>query len=188
MLLERGVRRIALLLAWFAALGACTPEAIEVDPSGGSAGQDPSGNAGDPGRDEAGTGGKTAGSEGGSAGLGGSMPGGGKPSGTGGGACAPLESPKQSCTECIPRECPAEASACEGNACTCGDFRGYPGQMNCLLACTTLSPMLNAADVCATQCGFGSLSRSDPATHQLFDCLVRPPNGPPRCPDCFPIH
>lgn len=48
--------------------------------------------------------------------------------------------------------------------------------------------MLSAADVCATQCGFGSLNSADPATHELFDCLVNPPKGPPLCPDCFPVR
>lgn len=181
MLLGIVVRRLYLLLAGLAAFGACTPEAIEVDPSGGSAGQGPTGSAGDQ-TTGAGDGGSPAASE---AGSGGSMASGGK---DGGGACAPLSSPKQACTECIPQQCPGEADACEGKPCSCGDFRGYQGQMNCLLACTTLSPMINAADACASQCGFGSLSNSDATTHQLFDCLVKPPNGPPRCPDCFPVH
>lgn len=60
--------------------------------------------------------------------------------------------------------------------------------MNCMLACMSLSPMVAAADACASQCGFGNLGKSDPTTHDLFDCLVNPPMGPPRCPECFPAH
>ena len=61
--------------------------------------------------------------------------------------CAPLASPNDSCTQCMPEQCAATAAACTGSACTCGDYGGYKGQMNCLLACATLSPMMSAADV-----------------------------------------
>lgn len=149
-----------ILLAWFAVVSACTPEAIEVDPSGGAAGEEPTGSG-------------ESGGKGGSA---------------GGGACAPISSPTQSCTECIPQQCPTQASACEATACTCGDYNGYQGQINCMLACATLSPKITAANACASQCGFGSLGNSDRAAHDLFDCLVHPPSGPPVCPDCFPFH
>lgn len=159
------MRSLFFLLAWVAAFAACTPEAIEVEPSGGAAGEQPTGSGGD----------QTTGA---------SDPGGR----AGGGSCASISSPKPSCTDCIPEKCPTQASACEGNACTCGDYGGYQGQMNCLLACPTLSPMMTAANKCASDCGFGSLGSSDPATLQLFDCLVNPPKGPPLCPECFPVH
>ena len=162
------MRSLYILLPWFAAVSACTPEAIEVDPSDGAAGEEPTGSGGDQT-----TGATEPGKSGGP---------------SGGGSCAPLSAPKQSCTTCIPQKCPIQAIACEGNACTCGDYGGYQGQMNCLLACATLSPMMSAANSCASQCGFGSIGSSDPATHQLFDCLVNPPMGPPLCPDCFPVH
>jgi hypothetical protein len=161
MLLGEGVRRLYILLAGLAAVGACTPEAVEVEPSGGAAGEEATASGG--------KGGNTGGS-------------------SGGGSCAPIASPTPSCTECIPQQCPTEASACEGNACTCGDYGGYQGQINCMLACATLSPMITAANACASQCGFGSLGGSDLAAHALFDCLVNPPKGPPACPDCFPVH
>lgn len=164
------MRSLYSLIAWFAALSACTPEAVEVEPSGGSAGEDASVEP-------------VAGTN-----SGGGMPNGGKGGAPPGDSCAPISSPKQSCTDCISRECPTEATACEGNACTCGDYRGQLGQMNCLLGCSTLSPKMSAADACARECGFGSLGNSDRTTHQLFDCLVNPPSGPPVCPDCFPFH
>jgi hypothetical protein len=167
---EASVRSLYILLACVAAFGACTPEAIEVDPSDGAAGEEPSGSGGDP----------TSG---------GSLPVGGKGGSPGVvGSCAPISSPKPSCTTCIPQKCATQAVACEGTACTCGDYGGYQGQINCLLACATLSPMLSAADTCANECGFGSLMGSDLTTHQLFDCLVNPPKGPPACGDCFPNH
>lgn len=169
MLLEVGVRRLYLLLVWFAVVGACTPEAIEVDPTG-AAGDETTGGGG-----AQTTGGTDPGKSGGP---------------SVGGPCAPISSPKQSCTDCIPQQCPTQVSGCqgEGNACTCGDYGGYQGQINCLLACQTLSPMMTAASACASECGFGSLGNSAPATHQLFDCLVNPPKGPPLCPECFPVH
>lgn len=170
MLTETRVRNLYILLACVAAVGACTPEAIEVEPSGGGAGDEPSGSGGEQP-------------------TGGGLPNGGKGGSPGvGGSCAPISSPNPSCTDCIPQKCPTQASACEGNACTCGDYNGYQGQMNCWLACETLSPMVTAANACANQCGFGSLAGSDPAAHQLFDCLVNPPKGPPLCPECFPVH
>jgi hypothetical protein len=164
------VRSLYILLACFAAFSACTPEAIEVEPSDGAAGEEPSGSGGDPT-------------------TGGSLPSGGKGGGPAVvGSCAPISGPKPSCTTCIPQKCATQAVACEGTACTCGDYGDYQGQINCLLACATLSPKLNAVDACASECGFGSLMGSDLATHQLFDCLVHPPSGPPECPDCFPVH
>lgn len=163
------MRSLYSLLVWFAVVGACTPEAVEVDPPG-AAGDETTGSGG-----AQTTGGTNPGKSGG-------------PSVDG--PCAPISSPKQSCTDCIPTQCPTQVSACqgEGNACTCGNYGGYQGQINCLLACPTLSPMMNAASACASQCGFGSLANSDPAAHQLFDCLVNPPKGPPVCPECFPVH
>jgi hypothetical protein len=197
-LLGTGVRRFYFLLAWFAVVGACTPEAIEVDPSSGAAGEEPTGSGGDQttGATDPGESGSSGAPHAGAENTGGSMPSGGKGGSAGGGnggsaggdSCAPISSPKQTCTDCIPQQCPTQASACEGNACTCGEYGGYQGQMNCLLACATLSPMMSAANTCASQCGFGSLGNSDPAAHQLFDCLVNPPKGPPLCPDCFPVH
>jgi hypothetical protein len=175
------VRRLYVLLVWFAAFGACTPEAIEVEPSDGAAGEEPTGSGGNQ---------ATGATDPGESGSPGEPPSGGRSGSDGGGSCASLSSPVQSCTDCIPQQCSTEASACQapGSACSCGNYGGYQGQMNCLLACTTLSPMMTAANVCAAQCGFGSIGSSDPATHQLFDCLVKPPMGPPRCPDCFPVH
>jgi hypothetical protein len=113
---------------------------------------------------------------------------GGKAGSGGANNCAPLSSPNASCTQCMPQQCAVTAAACAGTACTCGDYGGHKGQMNCLLACATLSPMMSAADVCAQQCGFGTLGGSDVTTHSLFDCLVNPPKGPPLCPQCFPVH
>jgi hypothetical protein len=169
-LVGTSVRSLYTLLAWLAATGACTPEAIEVDPQG-AAGEEPMGSGGE----------QT---------TGGSLPSGGKGGSASNDSCAPITSPRPSCTECIPQQCATEARACagEGNACTCGSYGNYQGQVNCLLACATLSPMMTAANTCASQCGFGSIGNSDPAMHQLFDCLVNPPMGPPRCPDCFPVH
>jgi hypothetical protein len=177
------VRSSSILLACFAAFGACTPEAIEVEPSDGAAGEEPMGSGGDQ---------TTGGSlpSGGDQTTGGSLPSGGKGGSAGNASCAPVSSPRPSCTECIPQQCPTQAQACEGegSACTCGRYGDYQGQMNCLLACATLSPMMSAANTCANQCGFGSLGNSNPAVLQLFNCLVNPPMGPPLCPDCFPVH
>ena len=187
------MRVFACVLCLLATFGACTPEAIEVDapgvggeePTGATSPTDAGGGAdsGAPSGGAPDSGGSTT------AGKGGSGDGGGG-SGTAGNAnnCAPLASPNDSCTQCMPEQCAATVAACTGSACTCGDYGGYKGQMNCLLACATLSPMMPAADVCAKQCGFGTLGASHMTTHALFDCLVNPPKGPPLCPQCFPVH
>lgn len=180
------------MLCLLAAFGACTPEAIEVD-APGVAGEEPTGatsSTGAGGGAESGAPSAGAPDSGGSttAGKGGSDQGGGSSTGGNAGNCAPLASPNDSCTQCMPEQCAAAAAACVGSACSCGDNAGYQGQMNCLLACATLSPMMSAADVCAKQCGFGTLGGSHMTTHALFDCLVNPPKGPPLCPQCFPVH
>jgi hypothetical protein len=202
------VRLIVGLLALFVVFGACTPEAIVVDPPGAAGDVAASGatsstgaTSGD-GAGEGGTssslpsggepdsgggipqGGKGGGGAAGNAGKGGNNAGGS----AGSGNCAALSAPKQACTTCIPAECAAQAKACEGTACSCGDYGSYKGQMNCLLACPTLSPMMSAATDCASKCGFDNLGPLDSPLHQLFDCLVNPPMGPPVCPECFPVH
>jgi hypothetical protein len=201
------VRVFVCVLSLFAVFGACTPEAVEVDPPTGGAGEEPtgtgstsssgasggtdSGAAGTPsapngGAPDSGGNGTTGGNGGGGGSAGNAS--GGKAGSGGSNNCALLTSPNASCTECIPQQCAVAAAACSGTACTCGNYGGYKGQMNCLLACATLSPMMSAADVCAQQCGFGTLGASDMTTHSLFDCLVNPPKGPPLCPPCFPVH
>jgi hypothetical protein len=189
------VRLFGSLLALFVTFGACTPEAIEVDPpsAAGAAGEDTgSGATSSTGATNAQNGGEpdTGGSmiEGGKAGSGGSA---GKANGGSGGSgnCATLSSPKTACTTCIPMKCASQAQACESDGtCGCGDYAGYRGQMNCLLACPTLSPMMEAAADCAKKCGFDNLGPLESPLHQLFDCLVNPPMGPPLCPECFPVH
>jgi hypothetical protein len=206
MIFQVGVRLIVGLLALFVTFGACTPEAIVVDPPG-AAGDDTGSGAtsttGAASGDGAGEGGTSSSlPNGGEPDSGGGMPQGGKAGGAaagnagsagkggsaGSGNCAALSAPKPACTTCIPAQCAAEAKACEGTTCTCGDYGGYNGQMNCLLACPTLSPMMAAAADCASKCGFDNLGPPDSPLHQLFDCLVNPPMGPPLCPDCFPVH
>lgn len=189
------MRLLGSLLALFVAFGACTPEAIEVDPpsAAGAAGEDTgSGATSSTGASNGQNGGESGDGSGGSLTEGGKAGGGsaGKANGGSAGAsnCAELSAPKAGCTTCIPMMCATQAKACEGTTCTCGNYGGYQGQMNCLLACPTLSPMMEAATDCASKCGFANLGPPDSPLHQLFDCLVNPPNGPPLCGECFPVH
>jgi hypothetical protein len=156
------VRAVFLLLS--AAVGvACTPEAVVVDPeTGGSSGMS---------------------SSGGSSGKGGDTSGAGEPSAP---ECEPLESPRAGCADCLVEQCAAEVAACDGTDCLCGTWGDAVGQFNCLLACPTVKPEMDAVNTCAQQCDFGSLGRSEPKTRALFDCAVDAPNGgPPVCPECF---
>jgi hypothetical protein len=165
---ERNVRLAFWLLTSCLALGACTPEAVEVD---GVAGNSAGGAAGA-------TVAGASGASGAAASVGG-MGGMGSPD------CAPVSAPRSECTECVQTECADELAACAGNECTCGMWGGVKGQISCMLACPGLTPMMSSANSCAAACGFDSLGGADPRTHALFDCLVNPPSGPPACPACF---
>jgi len=144
-----------ILASCCASLG-CTPEATVVDPPGGLGGANSNGGKGP-------------------------VNTGAQPSGD----CAPLESARPDCADCLARECASELAECEGTACLCGDFQGSKGQINCILACPTISAKLESVNACAKQCGFEDLMHMEQHAHDLWDCLVNPP-GPPVCPSCFP--
>jgi hypothetical protein len=101
------------------------------------------------------------------------------------GECSPLKSPRQGCADCLSTACPEEAEACKDSDCSCGNSGDSLGEMNCLLACPTLTPRIEDVDNCGRGCGFSRLGMADPRTKALFDCLVNPPAGPPLCEACF---
>jgi len=107
---------------------------------------------------------------------------GGQSAGGSSGACGMLESPRSNCADCLHHECGAELLACADTDCLCGGFGAYRGQINCLLACPTISP--ERTQECAQSCGFAGLEAADPTTQALFRCLIAPP-GPPACRACF---
>lgn len=97
--------------------------------------------------------------------------------------CAPVESPRPGCTECLAEKCAPEVAACEGTDCTCRRWGAARGQINCLLACRDLRPQ--SQDGCARECGFGAVRESAPATEALWECLLDAPGGPPVCMMCL---
>lgn len=171
---------ISVLVAAVAACAACTPEAVEVDGTAGAAGKESHAGTSSTGGSSVSSGDGGANSEtGGTASAGTSAA--GAPSG-----CAAPTSPRAGCAACLAQECPAEVAACQSSGCGCGDFGGYTGQMSCLLACiATSGAKIEQVDACAGGCGFQDLMHADRATHELFDCLVVPPMGPPACPGCL---
>lgn len=82
-------------------------------------------------------------------------------------------------------ECGPAFEACADTPCSCDDFGDTKGQINCLLACPTITPAKEDVDDCAAKCGFGSLMQSHPTLGKLMECLVNAPGGPPNCPECF---
>src|SRR5215217_1631625 len=96
--------------------------------------------------------------------------------------CAPVQSPRAGCSECLEEKCAPEVAACDDTDCTCRRFGAELGQINCLLACPDIRP--GTDDSCARECGFDAIRDAEPGTRALWECMLNVPGGPPACMKC----